>query len=344
MTQTRLDRFELVAENHAALPAVVVAPAQTDRALPLCLFLYGGSGSSESLADIQPLLEAWFTSGALPPLLVATLDVGPWSFYLDDATRGLNWETLVAEHFVAQLRASFDVIPEPAATGLVGISMGGYGALKIAIARPHAFAAVAALSPMIEPALEAAEVRPRNRYHYPPEVPQALLGPERDAALYRADHPAARAVRNADSLRTSGLGVYIDAASMDALHAHDGAEHLHRVLWELDIAHEYRLRRDADHIGPGFIERLCEAFIWVATRIGSQSELPLTDDERAWESWLAGRLAAAPSVVLAPTSRLFPRLLRAQLSAARREAELHDPSFGRRYGVLPAFGSVAGNR
>ena len=334
-TQTRLHRFNVVDPVHGTASALALEPSVLSSALPLCLFLYGGGGSSESLAEIQPLFETWWAAGKLPAMLVATVDVGPWSFYLDDPVRGLAWETLVAERFVAQLRDEFSVAITPAATALVGNSMGGYGALKIALARPDAFAAVAAISPMIEPCFEAADVRPRNRYHYPPGVPHALLGAERDAELYRSDHPAARAVRGADALRSAELGIYIDAASMDALHAHDGAEHLHRVLWELDVTHEYRLRGDADHIGPGFIERLFEAFAWVASRIDARPEPVLTEPERAWQQWLDGQAEQPPSTALAPTSRLFPSLLRQQLAAAREQAQRQDSTFGRRYGLLP---------
>jgi S-formylglutathione hydrolase FrmB len=42
--------------------------------------------------------------------------------------------------------------------------MGGYGALKIAFAQPEAFKGLAAVEPMLEPALRAADVRPRNRF------------------------------------------------------------------------------------------------------------------------------------------------------------------------------------
>jgi hypothetical protein len=38
----------------------------------------------------------------------------------------------------------------------------------------------------------------------------------------------------------------------DFLNAHDGAEFLHRVLWDLDLWHEYHLVRNADHGGPTF--------------------------------------------------------------------------------------------
>jgi S-formylglutathione hydrolase len=335
MNQAGMSRFEVTDPIHGPVPCAALLPTAVTSPLPLCLFLYGGGGSRESLAELQPLVESLWQSGRLPPLLLATPDVGPFSFYLDDPKRGLGWESFIVERFIPSLGHRFSSLQPTAAVGLVGVSMGGYGCLKIALARPGAFAAVAAISPMIEPAHEVEQVRPRNRYHYPPPVPQALLGPDRDVELYRADHPAVRALRHAAELRGSALAIYIDAAGRDALHAHDGAEYLHRVLWDLDVAHEYRLRRDADHIGPDLVERLAEALVWVGTRVVPPAAAPLSELESAWQDWLDGRSAEPPAAPLAPVSRLFGRLLRTQLTAARRTAEACDSTVSRRNGLLP---------
>jgi S-formylglutathione hydrolase len=336
MSAPTLQRFEVADPIHGRVPCAALLPARDAAPRAVCLFLYGGGGSRESLAEIEPLLRAWSQSERLAPMIIATPDVGPWSFYLDDPQRGLGWESFVAKRMTAYLQREFcGGVTLP--LGAVGISMGGYAALKLALVRPRTFAAVAAISPMIEPAFEAAEVRPRNRYHYPAEVPQALLGAQRDPALYRADHPAGRAQRNANALRASELAVYIDAAGADALHAHDGAEHLHRVLWDLDVPHEYHLRRDSDHVGPDLIARLEQAFTWVSERVAPAPSPQLNESERAWLLWLDGdRSSSPPPAMLPPTSPLFSRVLRAQLDPLRRAAEASDPSFERRYGLLPS--------
>jgi S-formylglutathione hydrolase len=335
MTQVDVFRFDVFDPTHGQVPCSLIMPAAVTSPLPLCLYLYGGGGSRESTIELAPLLADWWRAEQLPPLAIATADVGPWSFYLDDPARGLAWESFVAERFVEHLRGAYPIQPEPAATALVGNSMGGYGALKIALSRPHAFAAVAAISPMVEPAREASEVRPRNRYHYPPEVPQALVGSPRDPALYRRDQPVARACTHSEELRGGALAIYIDAAGRDALYAHDGAEYLHRVLWSLDVEHEYRLRRDSDHVGPDLLQRLREAFAWAGSHVSPRALSQLSEQELAWQRWLQGASSQAPAAPLSPTSPLFPLLLRRQLAGLRAAAERLDASVARRYGVLP---------
>src|SRR5689334_14573096 len=96
-----IHRFDL-----ERVPCAVALPDAEPRGLPLCLFLYGGSGSRETLADIAPLI-------ADVPMVVATPDVGPWSFYL------APWDTFIVDTFIPHLRATYGLTT----TSLVGISM-----------------------------------------------------------------------------------------------------------------------------------------------------------------------------------------------------------------------------
>lgn len=303
---TRIERFELIDPSHGAVPALALLPApellKSGAELPVCLFLYGGGGSGETLLAIEALLSGARRDGSLPPLLVACLSVPPFCFYLDDPPEQ-HWQSAVSHGLLDAVRTRFGATGR---AGLVGISMGGYGALKMAFEEPARFAALAAVAPMIEPSTDARRVKPRNRFHYPEQVPQRLLGRARDPALFSADHPVTRARRNARALREQGLAIYLDAGSRDALHAHDGAEFLHRVLWELDVPHEYHLLRDADHVGPTLPARLLRAFEWVAVRLARAAPEP-SDEERA---------------------------LAAHLDAARRAARELDPSLDRTYGPL----------
>jgi len=221
------------------------------------------------------MLDEAFRQKRIPPVTIACAGVPPFCFYLDDPARGQNWETLVADRLLEEVSASFKTTKR---AGLVGISMGGYGALKIAFSRPHSFSAVAAVAPMVEPALRAQDTPIRNRFHYPPEVPEQLLGQSRDDDLFKQDHPGNRAIDNVEEIRSSDLAISIDAGSRDALNAHDGAEFLHRILWDLDVPHEYQLLRDADHVGLSLVNRIEKAFSFVGEYLsfGNSNHCPWT--------------------------------------------------------------------
>src|SRR5262249_51403534 len=129
-------------------------------------------------------------------------------------------------------------------------------ALKIAFAYPEKFAAVAAMTPVIEPGLGDREIGARNKLHHGSGGPERLIGPGRDDILFMANNPANRAIANGDRIRRDDLAIYLEAGDDDFINVHDGSEFLHRVLWDLDISHEYRLIRGADHVGPTLLGRM----------------------------------------------------------------------------------------
>ncbi|MFZ2064272.1 MAG: alpha/beta hydrolase-fold protein [Candidatus Binatus sp.] len=319
--------------------AVLVPPAYNENdggAFPLCLLLHGGGGNRENLAALKPLFDRWWTAGIMPPMVIASASTGAMSYYLDHPDGSARWESLIAEEFLARLRDNYNAGQDRASTFIAGISMGGYGALKIAFARPDRFAAVAAIQPLLEPGFRDAEIGARNRLHHGVGGPRELLGENRDPLLFEANNPASRARANALLIRESGLAIFLEVGDEDFLNAHDGTEFLHRVLWDLDIAHEYRLIRGADHGGPTFVPRIRDAFAWLGSVIVEQraaSEEP-SADERAVSEWVSHGLTGNPPPV-DPGSKAFITMLRAQLKPVRDQAAKTDPSTLKRYGVLP---------
>ena len=335
---TSIELHELVSCNvPAPVPyALITPPGYKDSApLPLCLVLMGGGGSRQNLVDCQPLFEGWWSDGSIPPMVFATPSPG-MSYYLEDPDDGVRWDSFLTQEFVPHLRTTCNVGVDRLSTAITGISIGGYGALKSAFARPDQFGAVAAMQPMIEPGLRDSEVGARNRLHHMAGGPAKLVGPTRDPALIEANHPANRARANAGLIRETGLAIYIDAGDHDFLNAHDGAEFLHRVLWHLDISHEYHLVRGADHGGPTMRPRMRAMFTWVGSVMSDFRSAPVapTTEEQALSAWIESGMAGTPPAV-APTSKEFLRMLRAQLQPLRDRAAGSDSTTNRRYGVLP---------
>ncbi len=77
------------------------------------------------------------------------------SFYADEAHGHRYWE-FVSEELPRVVGEFFRVSRDPATTYVAGLSMGGYGALKLALTHPERFAAAASLSGALDlPALLA---------------------------------------------------------------------------------------------------------------------------------------------------------------------------------------------
>jgi S-formylglutathione hydrolase len=323
------------------VPYAILTPPgyQKSAPLPLCLMLMGGGGSRENLVDCQPLFDNWWSAGSVPPMLVATPSPG-MSYYIEDPERE-RWESFLVEDFVPHLRRTCNVDPDRRATAITGISMGGYGALKTAFRRPGIFGIVAAMQPMMEPGFHDSQITARNRLHHLVGGPAKLIGPDRDTELFEANQPANIASANLAGIRESALAIYLDAGDDDFLNAHDGAEFLHRVLWDLDISHEYHLMRGGDHGGPTMRPRMHAMFKWtgaVLTALRCVPEDP-TPSDHAITAWIESGLAGPPPPV-PPSSREFLRMVRAHLASARAQAAATDPSTNRRFGVLPPHSST----
>jgi S-formylglutathione hydrolase len=314
--------------------AVIAPPVDRDSApVPLCLVLMGGGGSRQSLVECRPLFDRWWSEGLIPPMVLATPSAG-MSYYHDYSDGSALWEPFLAEDFIAHLRARHKLAADAAFTAITGISMGGYGALKIAFARPNQFAAVAAVQPILEPGFRDQDIGARNRIHHASGGPEELIGPKRDATVFEANNPANRAQANQAVIRESGIAIYLEAGDQDFVNAHDGAEFLHRLLWDLDISHEYHLVRGGDHAGPTLVPRMREAYAWVGSIFtAKRSGQDRSESDEAISAWIQGGMqGSAPQV--APSSTQFLRIVREQLRPVRERAAAADPTTNRRYGAL----------
>lgn len=317
---------EIVSQHlPAPVPYAVLTPRDAGP-LPVCLLLLGAGGTRENLIDLQPAFEEWWTTGTVIPMIVAVPSAG-MDYYMEDGAGTIRWDSFLAEDFLPLLRASSG----SKVVCIAGISGGGYGALKLAFAHPDLFRAVAAMQPMLEPGLRASDAGPRNRLHHLAGGPKQLIGPERDAALWEANNPANRARANAHQLHDSGLAVYLEAGDRDFLNAHDGAEFLHRLLWDLDLSHEYRLVRGADHGGPTMRPRIRAMFAWLSSVLRPAPPDPAA--EQAATLWLESGMQGKPPAGVT-TTEAFIRFLRSRFEGPRAEAARGDPSTNRTFGRL----------
>lgn len=71
---------------------------------------------------------------------------GENAFWLDGLSSGHNFATFLGEELPAYLRKTFGLAMGPEETYIMGLSMGGFGALRTALAYPDVFGKVAGLS------------------------------------------------------------------------------------------------------------------------------------------------------------------------------------------------------
>jgi len=225
---------------------------------PLMYFLHGGGQDHTLLSRIRPTFEGVWNSGALPPTVIVMPSAGR-SLYMDYKDGSQRWETAITGPLLDELRRTLNVGQSRENTVIGGVSMGGLGALRMAFKHPHLFAGVAVVEPAIMPAIAMNKVPRRNSFFRSVPLLRTIYGRPLDAAFWQANNPVAIAAKNAAAIRGSGLMIYFECGDEDSLNLTDGAEFLHRILYDHQIGHEYHLVRGADHLGRTMPARMSEA-------------------------------------------------------------------------------------
>jgi S-formylglutathione hydrolase FrmB len=122
--------------------------AASDSRYPVVYALHGlfEDASFWERRGLAAELAAERSAGRVRDFIVVAVDGGN-SFFVNHA--GGAYQDLVTRDLVAHVDATFRTIPQRDARGLWGVSMGGYAALRIALADPGRFAAVATHSAML---------------------------------------------------------------------------------------------------------------------------------------------------------------------------------------------------
>lgn len=99
--------------------------------------------------DVPQILDRLIADGTVPELIVVMPDGGNkygGGFYRNSPVSG-NWADYIADDLVSFIDKTYRTLPAQDSRAIVGHSMGGYGALNLAMKRPGIFSVVWALSP-----------------------------------------------------------------------------------------------------------------------------------------------------------------------------------------------------
>jgi enterochelin esterase-like enzyme len=99
--------------------------------------------------SLKPAMDQLISTGKIREMIVVIPNGSYFlqgSFYVNSPLSG-NWEDYITKDVVSYVDANYRTIASSASRGLSGHSMGGFGALFIAMRHPDVFSAVYALSP-----------------------------------------------------------------------------------------------------------------------------------------------------------------------------------------------------
>jgi enterochelin esterase-like enzyme len=143
---------------------------QKSRRYPVVYALHGYSIGAEQWSHeihVPQTIEGAFAQGAREMIVVLpdSKTVHNGSMYSSSVTTG-DFEQFIAHDVVAYIDARYRTIPNRASRGLVGHSMGGYGAARIGMKHPDVFGSLYIMSPCC--------LAPRSARAANPEIEKSL--------------------------------------------------------------------------------------------------------------------------------------------------------------------------
>ena len=213
---------------------------------PAVYFLHGlfndhSSWTMDHHGSIPTLIDGLMTEGSLPEMVLVFPDGGR-SFYTNYHDGSADYEELIVTELPAFIEKSYRVAPEPAKRAIAGTSMGGYGALKIAMRFPERYVAVAAHSPIVFPIKNPLDVpesaRSGRYYEYLSSIFKTVYGDPFDQAYFDENNPIELASKELD-----GLSIYFDYGTADrynrSMGLGQGLARLDQALSANEVAHQF---------------------------------------------------------------------------------------------------------
>ncbi|MAU70989.1 MAG: esterase [Pseudozobellia sp.] len=138
-------------ENPTRAVSIYLPPDydQSDTRYPVIYFLHGFLNDNRLMDYMKDLFDYAIAEEKINPFILVVPDqktTYDGSFYSNTGVFG-NWEDFTALDLVSHMDKNYRTLAKAGSRGITGHSMGGYGALKIAMKHPDIFETVYALSP-----------------------------------------------------------------------------------------------------------------------------------------------------------------------------------------------------
>jgi enterochelin esterase family protein len=266
--QSRIDCTSIESHMlHRAVRYCVMLPSSYEKETkkyPVLYFLHG-LGENE-----QALMRSggWGLIEELPLErkagdFIMVAPEGRGTFFIDSADGHNRYNDFLISEFLPFIETHYRIVRTRKSRGVTGLSMGGYGALRLAFAHPELFGSVSAQSAALiteTPAQLNADLKDAGPLA---GLLGSVFGNPIDVAHWKQNNPFELARKNQIQIKTQAI--YINCGDQDDYGFEVGATQLHKQLTAEGVHHEFHLypgRHSADY----FLSHLGETieFHWHA--------------------------------------------------------------------------------
>jgi S-formylglutathione hydrolase FrmB/lysophospholipase L1-like esterase len=197
---------------------------QSDEPFPVLYILHGVTGNNTSWiirTEVENLADNY-------RMILVFPDGGDYGWYIDsDLKEDSQYDKYISDELVKLVDNTFQTVPLREARGIMGLSMGGHGAMLLALKHPDVYSSASSTSGIL------------NLTNHPKswEISKLLGEYEENKEKWEANS----VYHQAERFKKTGVRLLFDCGENDIYtHAIDDNRLLHEKLTELEIPHVWR--------------------------------------------------------------------------------------------------------
>ena len=252
--------------NRGVRYSVILPPDYhtSNRRYPVVYLLHGYTDDETGwiqFGEADRIVEEGIRNGTIPPMIVVMPDAGV-TWYMNDYQNKVRYEDMFVTELIPHIDSIYRTRPKRDFRAVSGLSMGGHGALLLAMHHPDLFGSCAALSAAVFTDKDMVTM-PDDRFNsvFGFLISGPVTGEARLTAHYKRNSPMILA-SSAPENDLKKVRWYLDCGDDDFLSAANAQ--LHITLLDRKIPHEYRVR-DGAHTWPYWRTGLPDALNFIAT-------------------------------------------------------------------------------
>jgi S-formylglutathione hydrolase FrmB len=213
--------------------------ASSNKRYPTLYFLHGLFEDEHSWLDRggEQIWETLTEQGAIGNFIVV-LPAGGRTFYVNSADGHDRYEDFFIQELAPEIDRKYRTRAVASERGISGVSMGGYGALHLAMRHPDVFGSASAHSAALLPKFPD-PLPTEGRWGFYARVLQGPFGSPLNESYFNANNPLTLAEHPE---RFPHLALYFDCGDHDRYGFNEGAELLDRILSQKNFPHTFALR------------------------------------------------------------------------------------------------------
>lgn len=214
----------------------------SQRSYPVIYLLHGATDDETAwiqFGEVNRYLDESIKAGIFPPAIVIMPDA-KLTWYCNDAEMKNAWRDMFIEEFIPSIEKKYRIKSQKEFRAIAGLSMGGFGALSLALSQPDLFSVCV---PMSAALFTDEDVMNMNDDDYASRFGKicglGLIGKTRINSKWKEVSPFSL-IESTPIEKVKSIRYYFDCGDEDWLLK--GNMMLHLKMNELHINHEFRVR------------------------------------------------------------------------------------------------------